>query len=260
MRNAQNEKLDVFKAYELAIGVSFGRKVTEHFALGAGLRGIYSKLADQTGTGIDVSPATTFAFDLAGLYRMDPFQLGSVPTVFSAGFNLANMGPGVSYVDDKYDTSDPIPTTLRFGYAFTFHFDEYNRLTFANDFSKLLVHKSAEQVNDSTTIYRADPFYQALFTSWQSLDTNPNEPGTELGLLEQFMVGLGMEYWYNDLFALRAGYYYEAPDNGDRQFLSFGAGLRYNIFGVDLSYLYALEEDSPLSNTLRVSVLLDLKR
>ncbi len=259
VRDATNTKLGVFKAYELSIGASYGVKVSEHFGLGFGLRGIYSNLADQLPgqASIDVNPAKTFAFDFAGLYRTDPFDLGSVPTTFSAGFNLANMGPGVSYIEsDSLNHRDPIPTTLRAGYAFTFHFDEYNRLTIANDFSKLLVHKSFD-ASDST--YSADPFYQALFTSWQALNTNPDEPGAELGLLEQFTVATGLEYWYNDLLALRAGYFYEAPDNGNRQFLSFGAGLRYNIFGVDLSYLYALEEESPLSNTLRISVLLEVQ-
>lgn len=73
------------------------------------------------------------------------------------------------------------------------------------------------------------------------------------------MVGVGAEYWYDKKFALRSGYYYEAPNNGDRQFLTFGAGLRYNIFGVDFSYIYTLRENHPLANTIRFSVLLNFK-
>ena len=67
----------------------------------------------------------------------------------------------------------------------------------------------------------------------------------------------GLEYWYNDLFALRSGFYYEDPNNGDRKYITFGAGLRYNAFGIDFSYIKTLESDHPLANTLRFSVLLN---
>jgi long-subunit fatty acid transport protein len=78
--------------------------------------------------------------------------------------------------------------------------------------------------------------------------------------LQQFTIGTGLEYWYDDLFALRTGYFYEHPNNGNREFLTFGAGLRYNIIGVDISYLYAMEEESPLANTLRFSLLLTFRK
>jgi len=71
------------------------------------------------------------------------------------------------------------------------------------------------------------------------------------------MIGAGLEYWYDRKFAIRGGYYYESPDNGDREFITFGAGLRYNQFGVDFSYIKTLESQSPLANTLRFSILLN---
>ncbi|MEL6613379.1 MAG: PorV/PorQ family protein, partial [Bacteroidota bacterium] len=80
----------------------------------------------------------------------------------------------------------------------------------------------------------------------------------ELGVLEQLTIGLGLEYWYDDLFAIRAGYFYENPYNGNREYLTFGAGIRYQIIGVDLSYIYAVEENSPLSDTIRFSLLLNV--
>ena len=81
-----------------------------------------------------------------------------------------------------------------------------------------------------------------------------------INALEQLIISTGFEYWYNKLFALRAGYFYENPYNGDRQFLTFGAGIRYNIVGVDFSYVYALEENHPLANTIRLSLLLDFAK
>ncbi len=79
-------------------------------------------------------------------------------------------------------------------------------------------------------------------------------------MLRQITVGTGLEYWYNDLFAFRTGFFYEDPYNGNRKFLTFGAGIRYNLIGVDFSYIYPLEDESPLANTLRFSLLLNVLR
>jgi hypothetical protein len=142
-------------------------------------------------------------------------------------------------------------------------FDEYNSLTLTGDMNKTLVNVNSStrvENGDTTTVINPDPFYKAIFTSWgsQAGVINPDNQAASLGLLQQFTMGAGLEYWYNNLFALRTGYFYENPQNGDRQFLTFGAGLRYNIIGVDISYLYA-EENSPLANTLRFSLLISFR-
>ncbi|MEX0601599.1 MAG: PorV/PorQ family protein, partial [Rhodothermales bacterium] len=113
---------------------------------------------------------------------------------------------------------------------------------------------------------RVDPFYKAIYTAWQPIDVNTGAAGDEsadlesLNAFQQMTIGTGMEYWYRELFALRAGYFYENPYNGNRQFLTFGTGIRWNIIGVDFSYIYALEEDHPLANTMRFSLLLNFLR
>ena len=103
------------------------------------------------------------------------------------------------------------------------------------------------------------PWYQAIFSGWQPIQVNTgsqSDPNYEsLGIFQQLTIGMGLEYWYNDLFAFRTGYFYEDPYNGDRQFLTLGAGIRYNIIGVDFSYIYPLEENHPLANTMRFSLL-----
>jgi hypothetical protein len=160
------------------------------------------------------------------------------------------MGPQIQYSDTEQ--ADPIPTNIRLGYAVTLDLDEYNQLTFANDFNKMLIRRDSVE---------ADPFYRAIFSSWAPVEVNRGtqaDPNMQrLSVLEQFTIGLGMEYWYNQLFALRSGYFFENPYNGNRRFITFGAGLRYNIVGVDFSYIYALEENSPLANTMRFSLLLN---
>lgn len=258
-RDAQNNPTGTFKSYDLALGASYAFNVTDHFALGTGLRLIYSNLAPGQRVGAQETKAGVSAgFDLSGLYQSPSFALGGMDASINAGFNLANMGPKIQYSDSEQ--SDPIPTNLRFGYAFTFEFDEYNKLTLVNDFNKMLINVEADTVNN---INRADPFYKAIFTAWQPIQVRANalneteEEYETLSVFDQLTIGGGLEYWYNDLFALRGGYFYENPYNGNRKFLTFGAGLRYNIIGVDFSYIYALEENHPLANTMRFSLLLN---
>ena len=245
-----------FRSYDLSVGLSYGGKLSDHFALGGGARLIYSDLADGEVGGRQTSPGTSVGVDLAGLYRSSAFDLGGVDATFSSGFNLANMGPGISYVESEGngDNTSPLPTNLRLGYAITFDFDKYNSLTLANDFSKMLIDRDSSGTK---------PFYQAIFSSWEpvSVQLNPNaEEPTQIGIAEQLMIGLGAEYWYKELFALRSGYFYEHPYNGAREFLTFGAGFRYNMIGIDFSYIYALQENHPLADTMRFSLLLDFMK
>lgn len=258
IRDGQGNRVDKTSSYQLAIGSSYGVKVSERLGLGTSLRFIRSKLTSGTREGTGEGAASTFAADFSALYRTAPFSLGGSEATFSAGVNLANMGGTLEFNQDSPD-KDPIPMNLRFGPALTIDFDKYNTLTLATDFNKQLVNVDREVV-DGDTARVGDPGWVALFKSWGSA-SGQAEGGevTELGLVEQFTVGTGLEYWYNDLFALRTGYFYEHPDNGDRQFLTFGAGLRYNFAGVDISYLYTAENRSPLANTLRFSLLFEFK-
>ncbi len=261
IRDDTGTRLGESSAYELAVGVSYGYQLSDRLGFGTSLRTIYSKLSSGQQEGIESGTASTIAGDLSGLYRTAPFSLGGSEATFSTGFNLANMGGTMKYNRRE----DALPMNLRFGYALTVDFDEYNSLTFANDFNKELVSIDRRQQvenGDTTLVSSPDPFYEALFTSWgtaRGQRQSQDEQAAQLGVIEQFTVGMGVEYWYSDLFALRTGYFYEDPDNGDRQFLNFGAGLRYNIVGVDISYIYTLKENNPLANTLRFSLLFDFQ-
>lgn len=261
-RDAQNNPTGTFRSYDLALGASYGTQLTRNFAIGTGARLIYSNLAPGQVVGAQETRAgVAVGFDLAGLYRFPTFNLGNVDVGVNAGFNLANMGPKIQYSDQGQ--SDPIPTNLRFGYAVTFDFDEYNKITFANDFNKMLIRVVPDTVSG---INVADPFYQALFSAWRpievcgaSVQECADDPSNmeRIGVIDQLTIGTGLEYWYRNLFALRVGYFYESPYNGNRQFLTFGSGIRWNIIGVDFSYIYALEENHPLANTMRFSLILD---
>ncbi len=251
MRDEANNLIGTFSSYEFASGVSYGFKISENFAVGTGIRFIFSNLVPP---GTDVSGqtarnGTSVGVDFAGLYRTTPFSLFEREAQFRAGLNLSNLGPAIQYTDEAQ--KDALPTLLRFGWAYKMDLDRngFNTLTISNDFSKIM----ARLEDDGTGM---SP-WKAVFGSWDTLARNDGRGTVEVPLLEQFMIGTGMEYWYDNLFALRAGYFYESPNNGGREFITMGAGLRYNIFGIDFSYIYTLEEDHPLANTLRFSALLN---
>ncbi|WP_018127160.1 type IX secretion system outer membrane channel protein PorV [Balneola vulgaris] len=252
-----------FNSYELALGLSYGTEVNKNLALGGSLRLIYSSLASGTTVSQqEVNPGSSVGVDIAMLYKSNPFDLGSSDAIASFGINLSNLGPGIQYSDNAQ--KDPIPTLLRFGPAINIGLDEdrINEITVAVDITKVMARKEAYEVQsgDSTvTEYRSVGPLKALVESWSTykpIDPNSGQT-TTVTLLQQFMIGAGMEYWYDKRFSLRGGYYYEDPNNGDREYITFGAGLRINKFGVDFSYIKTLESEHPLANTLRFSVLLN---
>jgi hypothetical protein len=241
------EEIGRFKSYEYAVTAGYGTKLSESFGLGLNLRLIHSSLSpigteQEQGKGI----ATSISFDVAALYRPTDFEIPFVGLGFgdrlSVGVNLSNMGPKIAYIDAAQ--ADPLPTNLRVGLGYQIIKSEYNNLTAALDFNRLLVRRYAP---DSTTgvAKPPDPFYKAIFSAW-------GDNG-----LKKATVGGGLEYWYGNpgLIALRLGYFYENPSFGGRKFLTFGAGLRYDIYGFDFSYISA-PETSPLGNTLRFSLLI----
>lgn len=251
-----------FNSYEVAVGLSYGFEVNKNLALGSSLRFIYSSLASGTSVGQQrVNPGSSVAIDLAALYKTNYFSLGGNNAQFSAGFNLSNIGPGMQYTDNAQ--KDPLPTLLRFGTAFSYELDPegFNRINVALDVSKIMA-RTKDQITtnqDGTqdTMRVASGPLEALVDSWGSWIHFNGQENVEVSLLQQFMVGAGLEYWYNNTFALRGGYYYEDPNNGDRKYITFGAGLRYNAIGVDFSYIKTLEADHPLANTLRFSLLVN---
>lgn len=252
-----------FNSYELALGFSYGAEINKNLALGGSLRLIYSSLASGTSvSGQKVNPGSSVGLDLSMLYKSNPFNLGSSDAIASFGVNLTNLGPGIQYSDNAQ--KDPIPTVLRFGPAINFGLDEdrLNEVTVAVDVTKVMARQEAiaVQQGDSTVYeFRSVGPLRALVESWDTyrpLDPNTGTR-TNINLLQQFMIGAGAEYWYDKKFAIRGGYYYEDPRNGDREYITFGAGLRINQFGVDFSYIKTLESQSPLANTLRFSILLN---
>jgi len=253
------EEIGRFKSYEYAVTAGYGTKISQSLGLGVNLRLIHSALSpigteQEQGTGI----ATSMSFDVGILYR--PMDL-EIPLIglglgdrFSIGVNLSNLGPKLTYIDAAQ--ADPLPTNLRLGLAYQIIKSQYNNIVATVDFNRLLVRRYPEVLNvirnengDSVGVDRQPPRVDALP---KSLITAWGDNG-----LRKVTTGGGIEYWYGDpgLIALRVGYFYESPSFGGRKFLTFGAGIRYDIYGFDFSYISA-PDVSPLANTLRFSLLI----
>lgn len=252
-------ELGRFNSFEVSAGLSYGFRISDNFSVGTGLRYIYSSLADGSVSGQDISPGSSVGVDLAALYKTNPFQVANRQANFNVGFNLSNIGPGIQYTDNAQ--KDPLPTVMRLGWAYTMDIDAngINTLTLSNDISKIMARNESVSNDPENPEYQSMGVVEALFNSWGSYERFNGTETVDVSLGQQLMYGFGLEYWYDELFALRSGYYYENPENGNREFITLGAGLRYNVFGVDFSYIYTLEDDHPLANTIRLSLLMNFR-
>lgn len=234
------------KPNEFAWDVGYALKVTPDLSASISLRYIYSRLASNFAVG-DLKPVHSVAGDIAFLYSKDFSISGSgnaLPTTFKAGINISNIGPKVSYTSNTSD-KDFIPVNLRIGYAFVFHVDDYNSITFANDFNKLLVPSSGGRSDQ--------PLLDGIFGSFADAEGGFSEEMSEIN------ISAGFEYWYRELFSARLGVFYEDPQKGNRKFINLGAGIKYNVFGFHLAYLAPLQQNHPLQNTLRFTLTYDFE-
>jgi hypothetical protein len=227
-----------FNANEFAWDAGYTRKVTDNFAAGVGLRFIYSNLAANASVGgFETKPGVSIAGDVNMLYTKD-FEAGGRPLNFRWGLNLSNIGAKISYTNSA--NKDFIPTNLRLGVALKAGLDEYNSLTATADLNKLMVPTEGGQ-SDKTLI-------DGMFSSFG------DAPGGFSEEMKEFNLATGVEYWYNDLFAARAGLFLEDATKGNRKFVTLGLGVKYSVFALDFAYLASLRQNHPLQNTLRFSL------
>lgn len=254
--DAFNAQLGAFSSYQLSGALTYGRKVGDQLSLGAGAKFIYSSLASgQSVDGAGIDPASSLALDLGALWRSNPLSIGNNEGEFRVGTSLSNFGPGLSYMDGQDRIG--LPQVFRLGAALQTDFGVTgdHRLTLSADVTRLMARMEQKIAAGDTSYVSAGPL-EAFFKGWGTLERFNGQENVSLGFFEQFGLGLGTEYWFRNLLALRAGYYTENPDNGDRRFATFGAGIRYRTAEVDFSYLSSIEQDHPLDGTVRVSLRL----
>jgi hypothetical protein len=236
-----------FNPKEYAVNVSYGQKLSENLSLGVGAKYIRSNLAGNTNVvnpsgNYESQPGNSAAVDL-GIYYTNDLTLGGKNLNVALGGNISNLGAKISY--STAGRKDFLPTNLRLGTALTYELDPYNKITWAIDGNKLLVPYSAPEdasSNDQTNVF------SGIFKSFNDAQGGASEEFKEITL------STGLEYWYDNLFAARAGYFYENELKGGRRYLTMGLGLRYQQFGLDAAYLIPNEQNNPLAKTIRFSL------
>lgn len=270
----RGEAIRPFRPAEFALDVSYSLQLSSRFSGGLTARWINSNLTGGVGVGgADSKAANAFAVDLSAYYRNEDFSLGDKDGTLAFGLSISNIGNKISYSNTAQ--RDFLPTNLRLGGAMKLDLDEFNSVAIVYDANKLLVPSPAlyDQNTGEVLAGRDDDVGVAagIFGSFTDAPGRPlrEEDGTvivengqakiESGSvlqeeLREINHSIGLEYWYAEQFAVRGGYFHEHPTKGNRQFFTIGAGFRYNVFGLDLSYLIPTEQRNPLANTLRFTL------
>jgi hypothetical protein len=242
---------------EFAIDFSYSRKLSESFSGGVALRYIRSDLSGGIGPE-SYNPAQTFATDVSFYYNHN-FGKSDNDQSISAGINFSNIGGKISYDDGQ--NKEYLPANLRLGTTYTKKFDNFNALSFSFDLNKLMV--PTPQINSGTDNGSGAivlPDNSSDLSVMSSIITSFSDaPGGFKEEMQEINLSTGVEYWYNKQFAIRAGYFYESEYKGNRKFFSTGLGLKMNICSIDVSYLIPIQQNNPLANTVRFTLLFDMQ-
>ena len=235
---------------EFTLDASYILKLNDNFSMGVTGRYLMSDVKLQS-VDSDSSSASSFAVDISGFYQSDERAYDNFNGLWRFGFNISNMGPKMKY--EELGKNNFIPTNLKLGSSFDFIFDSSNKLSINLELNKLLVPSPSVPIynsNDQIIGYnQADiTFLSGLFKSFGDAPDGFSEE------LKEITLSLGLEYTYNDSFALRVGYFGENEDKGARKYVTFGTGFSLEEIDLDLSYLLSSSSViSPLENTLRFS-------
>ncbi|MDQ6815403.1 MAG: type IX secretion system outer membrane channel protein PorV [Bacteroidota bacterium] len=247
--------LQSFRPREFSVDFGYSRKVSEKLGVGIALRYINSNLAGgQAINGVSYKTGTAVAADLSLFHN----GLSTSGQGLNWGVTLSNLGSKISYTSDAQQ-KDYIPANLGVGAAYTWVLDETSKFTAGLDINKLMVPtppQSSGNPDSALQVYRNKGVLSSWFSSFGDAGSFSNE-------LKEYQFSIGGEYTYNDQFTLRAGYFYEDKLKGNRKYFTLGAGLKYNVFGLNFSYLVPSGNGvnrNPLSNTLRFSLVFDLDK
>jgi hypothetical protein len=268
LTNATGVKTGDYKPNEWAADIAVSQKLSKVFSMGIAFRYINSSISRVYFNGSQGNAASTVATDITMYYKSKLFSVGEKKASASAGLAFTNIGAKIKYSNDQ----NFIPMNMRLGGGFKFHLDDFNTIGYYTDFNKLLVPTPPiyQYSTDPTTgqlSYVIDP---ATNEKVIAAGKNPNVPVAQ-GILQSFHdapggfkeelqeinISNGIEYWYNNVFAARAGYFYEPKTKGSRQFFTFGAGVKYSIITIDGSFLVPTVLNNPLQKTWRISITFD---
>ncbi len=259
-------EIGMFRPNEFSMDVAYSRKLGENLSGAVAARYIYSNLSGDgyiQGIG-ETRPGRAVAADVAVFYQRE--LEWDTPTLFAAGLNISNIGNKITYTDEHH--ANFLPINLRVGPSMTFELDRYNTIAVMLDLNKLLVPTPPEYKrdedgnlvfndNDEPVIERGrDPDRSVVGGMFGSFT---DAPGGWREEMREIAYAAGVEYWYAEQFALRGGYFHEHETKGARKYFTLGLGLKYNVFGIDFSYIIPIAQRSPLENVLRFSLQFDFE-
>ena len=257
------EYMGTVRPNEFAVDAAYSRKLGDNISGAIALRYIYSNLTQgQFVQGVETKPGMALAADVAAYYQRE--LNWDTPTLFAAGVNISNIGNKISYTDDI--NADFIPINLRIGPSITMELDDFNTISFMLDMNKLLVPTPPIYARDETNNIIYDDDGNPVIA--QGRDPNrsvvsgmfgsfADAPGGLSEELNEITYSAGVEYWYDQQFAIRGGYFHEHESKGNRKYFTLGLGLKYNVFGLDFAYLVPVAQRSALENVLRFSLSFD---
>lgn len=267
LRQNADDPAQIVKPNELALDGSYALQLSERFSMAVAGRYIRSALRIPSADSGDSKPASSFAVDVAGFYQGEEAAFSDFNGRLRLGFNFQNMGPKINYDAGASDDNSAnfLPANMRIGGGYDFILDDFNKVSLNVEFAKLLVPtpQSADLDGDglittdaelalrdqNNADYNKINWVSGIFQSFN------DAPGGFSEELKEFTYSVGTEYTYQDSFAFRLGYFHESPIKGARKFFSLGAGFKYNVVKVDVSYLFSASKvKNPLENTLRFSL------
>lgn len=250
--DVNGEALTTGRPNEFEVAAAYSRKLSDNFTAGLTGKFIYSNLAagQQLDGGDIIEPGLAGAADVSFTYQTELNSSSLDNSELTIGLALTNIGSKITYT--KSVNRDFLPANFGLGGAWTMDFDDFNRLTIAADVNKLMVPTPCQGPGCNNQERRDQSPVSAIFSSWGDAPEGFSEE------LKEFIYSVGLEYWYDQQFAVRAGYFNEHNQKGGRKYLTVGLGLKYNIFGLNFSYLVpTTNQRNPLDNTLRFSLLFD---
>lgn len=283
-RDSYNQDQGTYSPNEWAIDATYSRMLGDYLSGAVAGRFIYSNLNAQNGSDYG-RPGISVAADVAVYYKRPVEWFSNMDADFAWGAAITNIGSKISY-NGSSDRRDFIPTMLRAGAGLDLELDEYNSLAFTAELTKLMVPtppvierddsgqpilnddgtykiKYGMDNNVSTVAGMIQSFYDAPGCGYDSYTGELVQYGKAYEELCEINVGVGVEYWYNNVFAVRAGYFNETALKGNRKYVTLGAALQYNVFGLDVSYLVPVNTvagSNPLENTVRFNLTYNMGR
>lgn len=258
-RDDNNEDLGTYSPNEWAIDIAYSRKLGKYLSGAVAGRVIYSNITQ--GQADYAKAAVSVAADIAVYYTRNVYWFSNTDAQFSWGAAITNIGSKMNYNASSIE-KDFVPTNLRIGPSLKLDVDDYNSFAFSFDLNKLLVPTPPMRDSLGGVADGMDDNVGLVQGMIQSFYDAPDGFREELS---EITIGLGAEYWYNKMFTVRAGFFHEAQNKGNRRYVTLGAGLRYNVFALDVSYLVpvnntAVSGQNPLENTLRFSLTFNLDK